>query len=229
MCGQKVVAGRLSLHEIGHDLLHALIHVDRSVLSLLRLLLVQPGQVAHDYVSGRRKRYFGPFTFLVVVVTLTAGAIEATGFQTVLTDSPNEVSRLLVKFLERHLNLLYFAEVPVLAGVCRIIGYRAPFNYAEWLVLASYTCAVHMLFYVLVLIPVWYVLSLDTASTRQLYFATLPVWFLYFSFATSQFLQGRRVWSAIMGMLAIVVSQVGTMLVLSLAVSLIAEILQSVR
>ena len=52
-CGQKQVSPRLTLREIGHDLLHAAFHVDRSVLSLIRMLLVRPGIVALDYVQGR--------------------------------------------------------------------------------------------------------------------------------------------------------------------------------
>ncbi len=54
-CGQKAGLHRLTLHEIGHDTLHALIHVDRSVLSLVRQLALHPGKVALDYVRGRRK------------------------------------------------------------------------------------------------------------------------------------------------------------------------------
>lgn len=46
ICGQKYVTERLTLHEIGHDLLHAFIHVDRSALSLVYMLLVRPGTVA---------------------------------------------------------------------------------------------------------------------------------------------------------------------------------------
>lgn len=230
MCGQKVSPPRLTLREIGHELLHALVHIDRSVLSLIRMLLVQPGFVALDYVSGKRKRYFGPFAFLVVVVALTAGAIEISGFQTVVPETPdNAVVRLTRTFLEHHINLLFFAQVPVLAAVCRVISYPAAFNYAEWLVLASYTSGMHMLFYVFVVIPVWYAFSLDTESTRHLFYATLPVWYLYFSFATSQFLQRRRVVSAFKGLLAIVLSQVTTMVAVSLVFGLIAEVLPSSR
>jgi Protein of unknown function (DUF3667) len=60
-CGQRAVTPRLNLHEIGAEFVHALVHVDRSALSLIWQLLVRPGAVARDSVSGRRKHYFGPF------------------------------------------------------------------------------------------------------------------------------------------------------------------------
>jgi hypothetical protein len=63
-CGQKRIVGKITLHEIAHDLIHAFVHVDRSVLSLVRQLLLRPGAVARDFIEGRRRRYFGPFGFL---------------------------------------------------------------------------------------------------------------------------------------------------------------------
>lgn len=57
-CGQKTGSRRLTLREIGHDLVHVFIHVDLSALSLVRMLLERPGIVALNYVQGKRKRYF---------------------------------------------------------------------------------------------------------------------------------------------------------------------------
>lgn len=74
-CGQKIVSTRLTLHEVAEDLLHAFVHADRSILSLVRLLLVRPGTVALDYVHGKRNRYFGPFAFLGVIVAVASAAI----------------------------------------------------------------------------------------------------------------------------------------------------------
>ena len=110
-CGQKRIATRLTLHEIGHDLMHVVFHVDRSVLSLIRMLLVRPGTVALDYVQGRRKRYSGPFAFLFIVVAVASAVVALTGFRAVATNNPN----VIADFLQNHINLVMFAQVPVLA------------------------------------------------------------------------------------------------------------------
>jgi len=55
-CGQKRIAGRITLPGIAHDLIHAFVHVDRSVLSLIRQLLVLPGAVARDFIKGGGRR-----------------------------------------------------------------------------------------------------------------------------------------------------------------------------
>jgi hypothetical protein len=207
VCGQKVHAPRLTLREISEEFIHAVAHVDRSALSLILQLLVRPGTVALEYVSGKRKRYFGPFGFLVVAVAFTSAVIAISGFQAVITDSPNEVA----DFLQRHINLLFFAQVPLLALSCRLIGIRERFNYAEYLVLASYTAAMHILYYSVVVVPIWCALHSNTVVMVRLFYANLPIGPLYFAYGMYQFLPGRRLSSAVKGLLASLLAQAMTL------------------
>lgn len=200
ICGQKYVSDRLTLRQIGNDLLHAVMHVDRSALSLVRMLLLRPGNVALEYVQGKRKRYFGPFSFLVVVVAAASALIALTGFRAVSSDSPNVVA----DFLQSHINLLMFAEVPLLAVFSRVLNMRAPFNLAEHLVLAAYTSGMRVLFASLILIPFWFVFH--PANAVMVAVASLLIWALYFGFASSQFFQGRRASSWCKGALTAVLS-----------------------
>lgn len=193
----------MSLHEIGHELVHALVHVDRSVLSLVRQLLLRPGVVARDYVEGRRRRYYGPFGFLVVVVALASGLIGLTGFHVVTSSVPNR----LADFLQGHANLLFFVQVPLLAALCRAASWHGRDNYAEWLVLACYASAMHVLFYALVLVPGWYVLRPDPATAARLVYAYAPVWPLYFGLASAQFLPVPRLRGFAKGLAAVLLTQ----------------------
>ncbi len=182
----------MTLHEIGHDTLHALFHVDRSVLSLIRALALRPGRVALDYVSGRRKRYYGPFAFLIVAVALASAAIAVTDFPAVTSDTPNAVAN----FLQHHVNLLFFVQVPIVAAALRVLSPRGPFNYAEYLVLAAYVGGMGTLFFTVVHVGGWYVLRPSAAVARDAYLALLPVGPLYLAFACSQFLPGSKWFAA---------------------------------
>jgi hypothetical protein len=206
ICGQKALTPRLTLHEIGAEFVHALAHVDRSALSLIWQLLVRPGVVARDYVAGKRKRYFGPFAFLVVTVAFTSAVIAISGFQAVTSEAPNG----LAAFLQQHINLLFFVEIPLLAAACRLIGLGEPFNYAEYLVLTSYIGGLHILFYAVVVIPVWFILRSDTTLLVRLFYVTLPIGPLYLAYGMYQFLPGRRFSSAIKGLFASLLTQVAT-------------------
>lgn len=217
-CGQKRLHGRLSMHEIGHDLLHAVAHVDRSALSLVGQLIVRPGRVAREYAEGRRRKHFGPFAFLVVVVALGAAVDALTGFSVVWSNSPNAVGA----FLEHHVNLVYFIQVPVLAAFARLLFARDGANYAEHLVLAAYAGSLHVLYFTFIAAPLWWAVSPGPALARALYVINLPVWPLYFGFASSQFLPQRRALAACKGVAAVLLSQVaiqGTVSALTLVLA----------
>lgn len=200
--GQKLISGRLTLREIARDLIHALFHVDRSAISLVRMLLGRPGTVALDYVQGRRKRYFGPFGLLFVVVAAASAAFAFAGLRAVPTSNANRVT----DFLQSHINLVTFAEIPLLAGFSRLLYARAGFNFAEHLVLAANTSSLRILFATLIVIPAWYVFRPTNAMAVYLYLAYLTVWLLYFGFAASQFFPGRRVLSWCKGILTAILA-----------------------
>jgi hypothetical protein len=202
ICGQKYATGRLTLREIGHDLVHALVHVDRSALSLVQMLLLRPGTVALDYVQGRRKRYFGPFSFLVIVVAAASAVIALTGFRAVSSSTANVVA----DFFQTHMNLLMFADFPLLAAFSRLLDTRGCFNFAEHLVLAAYTSSMRILIATLIVVPYWLVFH----PTRPFIVAlvSLAIWAVYFGFAESQFLPGGRALSWGKGFLAVVLDSV---------------------
>jgi hypothetical protein len=186
-CGQKCGAGRLTIRQLCHEFLHALTHVDRSVLSLLWPLLVRPGYVARDYIVGKRKRYFGPLSWLVVIVGLVSAEIALSGFHVVIADNPGA----LEDFLQRHVNVAFLIQVPVLALFCRILFWRDGFNSAEFLVLAAYAASVRTLLFGLVLVPLELIFHPGHAGQVYGAYVSLFVWFVYFWIRVIAAVRGR--------------------------------------
>jgi hypothetical protein len=58
------------MRHIAHEVVHATTHVDSGVLLLLRKVMYVPGLVAKEYLEGKRKRYFNPFTLLIILIAL---------------------------------------------------------------------------------------------------------------------------------------------------------------
>jgi hypothetical protein len=77
----------------------------------------------------------------------------------------------------------------------RLLDARGGFNFAEHLVLAAYASSMRILFTTLIVIPAWYFFRPSNPTASSIYGAYLPIWTLYFGFAASQFLQGRRLFS----------------------------------
>jgi hypothetical protein len=184
-CGQKTGTRRMTLHDIGHDLLHALTHADHSVFSLVRELALRPGVVTREYVDGRRKKYFNPFSFLIIVVGVASLLMASTRFVGFAGMPDNPVSTFLVG----HLNLIILGQVPLLAMFTALLFRSARRNFAEHLVLAAYTSGYRSIFFTLVILPVWWVFKLRYETTVGVYVA---LWLIYFGVACAQFHPGHR-------------------------------------
>ena len=218
-CGQRAVRGRLTLHEVWHDLVHSLFHVDRSALSLLRALLARPGTVAREYVEGMRRRYFGPFGFLVVSVSLAAAAIAASGLNNVQSDSV--AASPLAQLLQRHINLLYLLQVPLIAWLSALMFRREGRNFAEHLVLAAYTSGMRAIAIVVLLVPLWLLLDRSQDARMTLFGGYFAIWVLYYAASCAQFFDGGRIAGFLKGATVALIAQGLTLLAFSGVYSLL--------
>lgn len=70
-CGQKTDTPRITFSYLSREFLQVFAHADKGLFNLTKRLAINPGQVAIDYVEGRRKRYFNPFGFLTICIALS--------------------------------------------------------------------------------------------------------------------------------------------------------------
>jgi hypothetical protein len=193
-CGQRTDTARLSLWDMARDLMNSPLHLERGPISFARALLLRPGQVARDYVAGRRRRYYGPFATLATVVGLTALVINATGYQPLAQDP---MTPSTAQLLQRHFNLLQLAHLPLQALVCSIVFLRARLSWVEHMVLAAYTLSVRDALLTLVIIPAQLATSRHGPTPLEGAMFWL-IWYTYFGWACAQFYGGRR-WLAFLG------------------------------
>ena len=151
-CGQKADTHRLTWKHFGHEVFHAVTHADASVLHLFKNLLVRPGVVAREYLDGKRKKYFNPFTwFLLSAGTMVLldglfgealqmpepdpAVLERMGSEAARANYIALVRRSgqLAHFMATHGNLFAMAAVPILALVYWLVYRRRGFNYVEFL------------------------------------------------------------------------------------------------
>ena len=69
-CGAEVVKERMTLKKIWNDLVSKFFGWDNKYFFTLIQLLRYPENIFKDYLSGVRKKYVAPFTFLAIGVTL---------------------------------------------------------------------------------------------------------------------------------------------------------------
>jgi hypothetical protein len=205
-CGQRTnIAPRLTMREIGHDLVHAITHADHSIFALIRALLTRPGHVARDYIEGRRKRHFGPFAFLVIAVSLASAVIVLSGVQWFSPFRHGHAGDVL----QRHINLVILIQAPLLAAICAVFFRNGRHSFAEHLVLAAYASGFRALFIALVETPLL-AATVSDAANPWLVIGFLAIWCAYFALAASQFYEGKRTWSIVKAAATAILSQIIT-------------------
>lgn len=218
-CGQRATHGRLTLREVGHDLVHAITHADHSIFSLIKELTLRPGLVAREYVAGKRKKYFGPFAFLFILVGLASFVTLVAGvewFTPVPGDNPAR------QFLQQHFNLVVLIQAPVLALVCQGLFWSRRLHFAEHLVLAAYTSGFRCLLLVFIATPL-----LAFLGGRQTHPGAITayflIWLVYFSVAAIQFHGGNKWLTACKAVIAALLTQACSFLFVFIVIWLFAR------
>jgi Protein of unknown function (DUF3667) len=134
-CGQKQTIGSFTFKHIMAEGLHAFTHADKSILSLVKNLVTDPGKVAYEYiVECKRKKYFNLFTFFLMITALSAffASKDLAIKQAVFHDN-NEYGQLFNVYSK----LLTLATIPVLAFFLWLINiHKNRLRYSEYTVFA---------------------------------------------------------------------------------------------
>jgi Protein of unknown function (DUF3667) len=148
-CGQKTSIGRLSIHEVWHDGIHAFTHADKGIVRLVKDLFLRPGQLYRAYFEGKRKTYFSPVLFFLITMGLSIFLYEKllawdyhiTGRQNTLEQSTYAYQKLRYLFFIPLISLITF------------LFFRRRFNLAECLAFWFYCCGFVALLEVIAFIP----------------------------------------------------------------------------
>jgi Protein of unknown function (DUF3667) len=137
-CGQAANIQRLNFQQLTHDVVHAFTHSDKGVFLLFKELSYMPGRVARLYVEGKRKKYFNPFNFLVLMVAIALFFILKFESLAVLNRNLNSDNPELLHFAFKYYNVFIFIMCPVNAFLMWLFFRKYNMNFIENLVLATY-------------------------------------------------------------------------------------------
>lgn len=197
-CSQKTNLHRLDLHDIVHEAIHYFTHADKGVFQLIRDLLVKRGIVAREYVNGRRKKYFPPLSFFMLIATIfvfmatlgepkeTVNSLKTHPELSSITD-PVKKQLAIEKFdrgekvrhfTTKYSNLMAMCSLPLTALVFWLFYRKGKYNYIEHLVAGMYMLGICILIYALLILPLSYLFKFSSNYAVLLFFV---VQLLYFS------------------------------------------------
>ena len=150
-CGQKLTH-RITMAHIGHDMLHAFTHADKGFFFLFIQLFKRPGIVAREYIiEGKRKKYFMPFQYMLIIGTIAAFVAVNSEFieQTTraLGDTQHYSGRQMAfiqkvnAWQSKYYNIMILFQLPFYALASFLVFKRHRLNYAEHLTLQTFVTA----------------------------------------------------------------------------------------
>jgi hypothetical protein len=143
---------------MAHELSHAITHADKGFLLLVKELLRRPGIVIREYLEGKRKKYFNPFSFIVIMSALSAFITYTSGYLTQAGEGRRGTSNIYYKeamYLSvTHGKLIGLVLiVPLYALISWLFFWKPRYNYAEHFVLQSYSVGMYYIISCLVFVP----------------------------------------------------------------------------
>ncbi|MBC6697932.1 DUF3667 domain-containing protein [Hymenobacter puniceus] len=195
-------------------MLHVFTHTDTSIIGYAPQIVLQPGRVVADYLAGRRKRYFNPFQFLLLVVGLAAAAAlllhyyEDTGAEI----QQRYASRIPAAYVARmgeyfhyvgkYYNLWWLLlMLPTYALITWLVYRRQGLNYAESFFVHVVVGSVFHLLVACVMLVLWAlhiraVASSNIASSMQV--GTITLYLILIGRQAFQLTWAGAIWRALL-------------------------------
>jgi hypothetical protein len=103
-CGQRRIHGDdLTIGHALHHVAHELTHLDGKTWNTLRSLFTRPGELALDYIEGRRQRHIHPIRlFLVLSALFYFLGLQAANNLQVMVDSSPPIAAKLTRAAQQH-------------------------------------------------------------------------------------------------------------------------------
>lgn len=213
-CGQRTDVKRLETSVVLKNAFQSFYSLDSGFLYLLLWLPTRPGIISREYVQGKRKKYFNPFTFLVIVIGVTS---FISAYFNLLAPSISEMENPVSQFMSRHINLIIFLTVPVIGFFTYLLFKKEKMNFAECLILSSYCSAIRSVFFILIVSPLIVFFRSHYALITSLYLLTFS---LYYAWACCQFFIKYTLGYFIKGFLVMVFTQTILTFVVAVFISL---------
>ena len=237
-CGQNAKTHRLTLGHFFHESFHAVTHADKGVFHLLKCLAIRPGSTAREYLQGRRKAYFNPFTFFLLVMgvfvflnvyfspphkpiqpddRVLARISSQAGRQNYIA-TINRVENV-TKFTRTHGNIMAMIAVPYISLFTWLFFRRRGFNYAEHLTANMMFITFSNLFFAVLVFPLKALVT-RTQAGPLIVVSGLILQVLYLGWSLNGFLNlrstGSRLKSFGVSFLAILLWSVLTMVTMAI-------------
>ena len=148
-CGAKVIRNRLTFKNLSHDITERYFDLDNTFLRTFKHLLTKPELVIDGYISGVRRKYLNPISYLGIALTLSGLLIFL--MQKVFVIKMNidvfnqglnpELYEKIMPVINDFSSLVFILFIPIFAFAGWLTFNRQGYVFSEYLVVFLYALA----------------------------------------------------------------------------------------
>lgn len=180
-CGQRTSVDKVTFKETFKDLVDAIFSINGPLLTTLKMLVVNPGRIFNEYLSGKRKKYYRPVTFFILMTAiylLIRWLIDYDPNSSTLlkVEDPYD-SQILTKarnFMLLNIDKLLFAFVFALGLIMKLFFFKKH-SLAEFLAVSFYLIGVYT---VLTILNMFYIQYINK-TFQGIHLITMLLYFIY--------------------------------------------------
>lgn len=190
-CGQRTSIDKVTFKETFQDFVDMVFSVNAPLFLTLKMLVVNPGKLFREYLSGKRKKYYKPVAFLIlstIILVIIKSLINFNPLDGMATsEGLNEATMSLISeaslFFSKNGNNIVFIFVFTLA-LCLKVFFFKRYLFAEYVAVSFYIIG----FYTLITSVLFFYLKYASHQYRYLPFLFL---FIYIIYSLTSFFQSR--------------------------------------
>ena len=148
-CGAKVIRNRLTLKNLGQDIVQRVFDLDNTFIKTFRDLTIRPDKVIDSYVQGIRRKYLNPIGYFGIALTLSGLLLflmrrffrESMDYDVMDQGVNPELMNKVMNVLFDLNTLLFIIYIPIFAICARLTFNKKNYNLTEHSVFYMYILA----------------------------------------------------------------------------------------
>jgi hypothetical protein len=223
-CGQKTTVQRITMRDTLSDFSDTIFSVDAPLFYTIKMLCLHPGTMLREFLAGKRKRYYKPVAFFVLMTIIYLLVRSLIGYDPLLasavrvTGDPNELMVQTQKFMFENINKFLFFFVFWFGILLKIFFYKR-YSIAESWTISFYLVGLYIILSTLNMFLVHYI-------SYDLQFVIVAVIGIYFVFALLSLFQ-RPKWLITLKTIPVYIISIGLYIFSAFACSLLIVYLKN--
>jgi len=152
-CGAKIIRNRLTLKNLWFDITERYFNIDNTFFKTLWHLIIKPEIVIDGYISGVRKKYLNPISYLGIAITLSGFIVflmkkksHLINFDVFDMGVNTDYGQSIIDFTTDYQAILFIIYIPMMAAASWLAYEKKKYNFTERLLVFMYTLAQYSVF-----------------------------------------------------------------------------------